>query len=148
MKTLLIILFSIMTTTAFTQNQEEKIKTILESEANALIKGNPNLVRSFWKYDLASSEAILNVSLADGFFFNFAGKDFAKDSNFPPPQNITIKNLDYKIRINGNLAVANYKVLHTKEDGKINNSNRIDILEKVGNDWKIVTVSQHYYSSK
>ncbi|MES2797492.1 MAG: nuclear transport factor 2 family protein [Bacteroidota bacterium] len=148
MKTLLTILFSAMTTIALTQNQEENIKKNLEAEANALIAGKPDLVRSFWKYDTVSTESILNVSLADGFFFNFSGKDFAKDSNFPPPQNITIKNTDYKIRINGNLAVANYKVIHTKADGKVDHSNRIDILEKNGNDWKIVTVSQHYYLQK
>ena len=147
MKKLLIIL-CLVSSTLYAQNAEEAIKRTVEAEAKALKAHQPELNRTFWKFDKTEPHIIIRVSLPNGIYFGLTGADLADDSKFPPADNVVLKNSNYRIRINGNLAYASYETTQTKPDGSFIKSHRIDLLEKVGNDWKITEVSEHYFLPK
>lgn len=130
------------------QTAEDAIKKTIESEAKALKAHQPDVVRTYWKFDKKDSHALINVSLPNGLYFHYTGADLANDAKFPPVDNVALKNSDYLIKVNGNIAYASYETTQTKPDGSFVKTHRVDLLEKVGNDWKIVGVSEHYYLPK
>ncbi|MFN8353971.1 MAG: hypothetical protein U0Y10_05990 [Spirosomataceae bacterium] len=144
----LAVIFLGMYGAALAQNEEEAIKRTVESEAKALKSHQPDVVRRLWKFDKNDTHAIINVSLPNGFQFHLSGIDLANDAKFPPADNVTVKNSGYRIRIDSSIAYASYETTQTKPDGSFVKSHRVDMLEKVGNEWKIVEVSEHYYLPK
>lgn len=130
------------------QKAEDLIRQTVEGEAKALRTGKPDLVRSYWKFDKTDKRIILTPSNSKGDIGRFSGADLVVDSNFPPAFSDTFQNFNYDIRVSGSLAFARYETIQTNPDGSKIHSHRIDLLEKVGQDWKIVGVSKQEYIPK
>jgi hypothetical protein len=131
------------------QTTEEAIKITLLAEARALKAHRPDEVRKYWKFDPSDTRhTIVSVNLPDGSCTSRLGADFVKDDTFPPPMPFNISNTDFKTTISGNLACANYQTTYTSPDGKAVKAHRVVTLEKVGKNWNITAISEHYYNSQ
>ena len=70
------------------------------------------------------------------------------DNTFPPAMPLRVSNADFQIKSAENFASANYQTTYTAPDGKTVKAHRVVLLEKKGNEWKITSISEHYYSPK
>lgn len=148
MKNLLFILL-ITSGSLYGQTTEEAIKATLLAEAKALKAHQPSEVRKYWLFDPKDTKhTIVSVNLPDGSYTFRTGADFTNDNTFPPSMPLSVSNADFKIKSVGNFASANYQTNYTAPDGKAVKAHRIVLLEKVGKDWKITSISEHYYSTK
>lgn len=129
------------------QTEEDAIKATLLAEAKALKAHQPNEVRKYWLFDATDNKhTIVSVNLPDGTYTSRTGADFAGDDAFPPA--MPLSNADFRIKMAGTIAGANYQTTYTAPDGKAIKAHRVVLLEKVGKDWKITGISEHYYLSK
>lgn len=148
MKNLLFVLL-IASGSLYAQPSEEAIKTTLLAEAKALKAHQPSEVRKHWLFDPKDTKhTIVSVNLPDGTYTSRTGADFASDDAFPPAMPLSVSNADFRIKSAGNFASANYQTTYTAPDGKAVKAHRIVLLEKTGNDWRITSISEHYYLPK
>lgn len=148
MKNLLFVLL-IASGSLYAQTSEEAIKATLLAEAKALKAHQPSEVRKHWLFDSKDTKhTIVSVNLPDGTYTSRTGADFASDDAFPPAMSLSVSNADFRIKSAGNFASANYQTTYTAPDGKAVKAHRIVLLEKVGKDWKITNISEHYYLPK
>ncbi|MDF7817597.1 hypothetical protein P1X15_08320 [Runella sp. MFBS21] len=148
MKNLLFVLL-ITSGSLYAQPSEEAIKATLLAEAKALKAHQPSEVRKHWLFDPKDTKhTIVSVNLPDGTYTSRTGADFASDDAFPPAMPLSVSNADFRIKSAGNFASANYQTTYTAPDGKAVKAHRIVLLEKTGNDWKITSISEHYYLPK
>lgn len=133
----------------YAQTNDDAIKTTLLAEAKALKAHQPSEVRKHWLFDPKDTKhTIVSVNLPDGTYTSRTGADFASDDAFPPAMPLSVSNADFRIKSAGNFASANYQTTYTAPDGKALKAHRIVLLEKTGNDWKITSISEHYYLLK
>lgn len=133
----------------YAQTNDDAIKTTLLAEAKALKAHQPSEVRKHWLFDPKDTKhTIVSVNLPDGTYTSRTGADFASDDAFPPAMPLSVSNADFRIKSAGNFASANYQTTYTAPDGKALKAHRIVLLEKTGNDWKITSISEHYYLPK
>lgn len=133
----------------YAQTTEEAIKTTLLAEAKALKAHQPSEVRKHWSFDPKDTKhTIVSVNLPDGTYTSRTGADFTNDDAFPPAMPLSVSNADFKIKSVGNFASANYQTTYTAPDGKAVKAHRVVLLEKVEKDWKITSISEHYYLPK
>ncbi|RDB05982.1 hypothetical protein [Runella aurantiaca] len=133
----------------YAQTEEDTIKATLLAEAKALKAHQPNEVRKYWSFDATDNKhTIVSVNLPDGTYTSRTGADFAGDDAFPPAMPLSVSNADFRIKTAGTIAAANYQTTYTAPDGKAIKAHRVVLLEKVGKDWKITAISEHYYLPK
>lgn len=133
----------------FAQTAEESIKEVLLAEAKALKAHQPELVRKYWSFNPKDSEhTIVSVNLPDGTYTFRTGADFLNNDSFPPAMPLTVSNSGFRIVYAGNFGSASYQTVYTAPDGKTVNAHRVVLLEKVGKNWKITSISEHYYLPK
>jgi len=148
MKNLLFVLL-LASGSLYAQTTEEAIKATLLAEATALKAHRPDDVRKHWSFDPKDTRyTLVSVNLPDGTYTSRNGADFANDNTFPPAMPVTISNSDFRITAGGNFASANYQTRYTGPDGKSINAHRVVLLEKTGKNWKITSISEHYYLPK
>jgi hypothetical protein len=148
MKKLLFVLL-ISSGSLYAQTTEEAIKHTLLAEAKALKAHQPNEIRKHWFFDPKDTKhTIVSVNLPDGSYTFRTGADFTNDDAFPPAMPLSVSNADFKIKSAGNFASANYQTTYTAPDGKAVKAHRVVLLEKIGNEWKITSISEHYYLPK
>lgn len=130
----------------YAQTNDDAIKATLLAEAKALKAHQPSEVRKQWLFDPKDTKhTIVSVNLPDGSYTSRTGADFTHDDAFPPAMPLSVSNADFKIRSAGNFASANYQTTYTAPNGKTVKAHRLVLLEKVGNTWKITSISEHYY---
>lgn len=133
----------------YAQTNDEAIKATLLAEAKALKAHQPGEVRKHWSFDPKDTKhTIVSVNLPDGTYTSRTGADFTNDDAFPPAMPLSVSNADFKIKSVGNFASANYQTTYTAPDGKAVKAHRVVLLEKVEKDWKITSISEHYYLPK
>ena len=133
----------------YAQTEEDAIKATLFAEAKALKAHQPNEVRKYWLFDATDNKhTIVSVNLPDGTYTSRTGADFAGDAAFPPAMPLSVSNADFRIKTAGTIAGVNYQTTYTAPDGKAIKAHRVVLLEKVGKDWKITGISEHYYLPK
>jgi len=133
----------------FAQTNDDAIKATLLAEAKALKAHQPSEVRKHWSFDPKDTKhTIVSVNLPDGSYTFRTGADFTNDNTFPPAMPLRVSNADFQIKSAGNFASANYQTTYTTPDGKAVKAHRVVLLEKKGNEWKITSISEHYYSPK
>ena len=145
MKNLLFVL-ALASGSLFAQTEEGAIKATLLAEAKALKAHKPAEVRKYWSFNSTDRKhTIVSVNLPDGTYTSRTGADFAGDDTFPPAMPVSVSNSDFQIKIAGPLAGVTYQTTYTAAEGKAIKAHRVVLLEKVGKDWKITTISEHYY---
>ncbi|NBA85180.1 hypothetical protein GVN16_05380 [Emticicia sp. CRIBPO] len=148
MKKLLAVLF-FASSGLYAQTTDESIKAVVLAEAKALKAHHLDEVRKHWSFDPRDAKhTIVSVNLPDGTYTSRVGADFTNDSTFPPAMPLSVSNSDFRIASAGNFASADYQTTYTAPDGKTVKAHRVVLLQKVGKDWKITGISEHYYLPK
>jgi hypothetical protein len=139
-----LILLSGLLISACNQKKDESaaIKKLLEKESATWRTGDVKAHADCWHIQPYSR---ILVSTGNGETF-----DVAPDMMVKPSADMgkggTSVNTNYKMSINGSNAWVSHNEESTAKDGKKTYSYEIRILEKIGNEWKLVAQSIHIYN--
>lgn len=128
-------------------DEEQKIKTVIETETAAYHNADIEKLRQQWsnsnynEYQSKALKQLVNASYAKGEQFNKL-MDLVQE-NVKTKREVEVEKSEYETRINGNTAWVTYNQKSTRKDGSnLGSKRQTRILEKTNQGWKIVYVSE------
>ncbi len=120
------------------------IKAVIEGETQAWLNVDQKAYANAWAN---VPEARLHYSEPNGKVheIDMSGDKASRFAN-QKPSNAKFQNTNYKIRVNGNAAFAQFDQVFSDTDGTTDHARETRYLEKMGGQWKIVHVGAMYYA--
>ena len=127
------------------EEDEATIKKLLDEETRAFYGGDKETFSKLWKID---PKFMFLFNNADGSLTNADKEKFENVINNLKPSGKTGLKTNHRIRINGNIAIADFDQVTTFSNGAKNPAHGLYIFERVSNTWKFVGAALHNVSDK
>ncbi|WP_461053202.1 hypothetical protein [Spirosoma arcticum] len=144
MKNLFLLLLLLVVSPAFAQtNEEEAVKRVLQHETDSYHAGNYNQ----WATDWAHEPYVLwIINQPDGGYRKMVGwddlskqmKDMIAENGGNAGSRPTVQRENYVIRQNGSMAFVTFDQFEVRANGRSPRFRESRVLEKKGQDWKLI----------
>ena len=146
MRTILLLLLSVISLQCFSQsNEEAAIKLLLEKESATWRSGDVKAHAECWHIQPYSR---ILVSIGDSTVIDVPPAQMLNPSSNSFGKGGFATNSNYKINITGNTAWVSHDEESTAAEGNKTYSAEFRMLEKINGQWKLVAQSIHLYKVK
>ena len=119
---------------------EAAIKKALDDDRIGFHNADKNAMTKLWKDD---PKSFFIANYTDGRYYYFDNEGIKKAVANAKPTGKIPNITSSKINIKGNFAVVDFEQTNTNQNGTKGHEHDIALLEKVGNEWKIIGHSGH-----
>lgn len=138
-------LWLLVSATVVAQTAEQKaVRAVCERETQAWTKRDADALLACWANVPEATHLDSSTEGRVGFVPHKADA-LRKMVNDYPAAKESFQTSDFRVRVNGRGAFAQYAQVFTEGNGTKNYSRESRYVEKVGNDWKIINVISVYY---
>lgn len=129
-----------------TPEEEAAIKRALDDETIAFCTGNKEAMAKMWKDD---PKNFFMGSNPDGTLYNFDNETLKKyvSNNLTANGNTAVKS-NHRFKFQGNTAIVDFDQITTSKTGEKYVQRNLNVMEKIGGEWKFVGASHHGYNTE